>query len=29
MGIEENKEVVRRYLTEILGQLDYTHTHKL
>jgi len=29
MGIEENKEVVRRYLTEILGQLDYTHAGEL
>jgi len=29
MGIEENKEVVRKYLTEILGKLDYTHAEDL
>ena len=29
MGVEENKEVVRRYLTEILANLDYSHAEDL
>jgi predicted ester cyclase len=29
MGIEENKETVRRYIKEILNDLDYTHFSEL
>jgi len=29
MGIEENKETVRRYIKEILNDLDYTHAEEL
>ena len=29
MGIEENKEVVRRYIKEIMNELDYSHTDEI
>ena len=29
MGIEENKETVRRYIKEILNDLDYSHVDEL
>lgn len=29
MGIEENKETVRRYIKEILNNLDYAHAKEL
>ena len=29
MGIEENKEVVRQYIEEVLNNLDYTHAEEL